>query len=234
MNPRTTIVLAILAVALTAVAWWDAGRTEFHFQRDLDQPFSFPESAIEGIAVDAPNVAAELRKADGRWRIATPIDFPAEWISVEAITHLVHELRVRGEGAGASGTGLESPRATLRLAVTGHGEKVLRIGAPHPTLPYIYADVAGEVVLVDPLIGEALEALTLPDLRSTALVDVPAIRAERLTVERSGERFTARRRDDDWRLLEPEVGTAEPGKVVDALHALNSWGVHSWVADAVT
>lgn len=234
MNPRTTRSLLLLALLVTVAAWWDAGRTEFHFQRDLDQPLPFPEGAIEGLAIETPTLEARLERRENGWWLRAPIEFPAESLSVSAITRLARELRVRGEGGGADGTGLDAPRATLRLAVTGRGEATVAIGAPHPTLPYIYARVADEVVLIDPTLGELLEVATVEDLRSSALVDIPAIRAERLTVERGEERVTARRRGEEWRVVEPTVAAARAGAVIDALHALNAWGVHSFVADGVS
>ena len=207
MNPRTTLVMTIVAILITGFGWWDAGRSEFHFQRDLDQPFRFPESSIEGLTIRTPSLFANVVGRGGQWALLEPLEYPAEHATVEAISHLAHELRVRGAGEGTRGTGLDDAKLVLGLAVSGRSNTEIRFGDPHPTLPYVYAQIDGEVVLVDPLLAEALSVLTLADLRRTAIFDITALRSERLSIERGAERFTAKRRDDDWGTTEPSVGT---------------------------
>ena len=100
MNSRTTIRLAVVAVLITLLAWWDAGRTEFHFQRDLDQPFRFPASAVRGLEITSQGNVIKLEREGEQWRISSPIEFPASSSAVEVFTSQLKELRVRGEGEG--------------------------------------------------------------------------------------------------------------------------------------
>ncbi len=233
MNSRTTIRLAVVAVLITLLAWWDAGRTEFHFQRDLDQPFRFPASAVRGLEITSQGNVIKLEREGEQWRISSPIEFPASSSAVEVFTSQLKELRVRGEGEGETALGLSTPQEQMLVEVAGRAPAVIQFGDSHPTLPYRYAAIDGEVVLIDPLLGELVEVVTVDDLRETALCDIPPIRVESLTIERPEGSFQVAREGDLWELIEPTTGDAEPEVVRRALEGLNGWGIHSFVADGV-
>lgn len=236
MNPRTTIALAFLAALVTAVAWRDASHTELHFQRDLDQPHRFPDASVVGLRVVRPGFEVHLERDDRGWRIVSPVDYPASPVSVEAIVRRVRELRVRGEGPeAAADAGIVESSTRLHLDVRGWGPIDLAFGSPHPTLPYRYAALGEEVVLIDPSIADLVEAVTVDDLRSEALCDIPLPLADSLAVELGEERYAVDRAGEDaWRLVSPSSGDAEGREVRRALESLNAWAAHGFVADAVT
>ena len=233
MNPKTTALLLVLSIVGTAFTWWDSGRTEFHFQRDLDQPFPFPESALDELTIRTETVFARIQRAENRWELVEPFEQEAEYPSVEAISHLVRDLRVRGEG-GTTGPGLDDPRIEIQIRATGRSPQRLRIGDPHPTLPYVYAAIDERVILIDPQLPEILDVLTLEDLRQTAICPIPPTNVERLRIERGETAWTVERAENEWRLTEPAVGDANAVEVVRLLESLNSWGVHSFVTEPLS
>ncbi len=233
MNPRTTLVLTVVAVIGTLLAWNDARHSEFSYQKDLGQPFRFPDTSVVSIEITRPGLSLSLARDDGVWRIESPIEYPASQASAEIIVRLVRELRVQGEGGDLRTAGIGDESTRLRLGVEGRADVEITTGSDHPTLPYSYIAMGDRVVLIDPTLVKALNVITVADLREDALCDIPVSRADRLTVERDGETISILRHDDVWVLESPVTGDADAAAANRAINGLNAWAVHSFVADAM-
>lgn len=233
MNSRTTLVLLILALVVTALAWRDARNTDLHFQKDLDQPFDFPDASVLGLGMVRADARIELaRDESGAWRLVAPVDFPAELPAVETLVRTVRELRVRGEGRESS---VPPDAPTITLRVRGRSDVTIAFGEEHPTLPYVNARLPEGVVLIDPLLSELVESVTPDDLRDSAICDIPLTRAVALEVVRGEDRWAVERvPGGPWELVAPTRADADPAAVSTAIETLNAWGIHSYVEDGVT
>ncbi len=188
-------------------------------------------------------------KADGDWRIAEPLDVRADFGPVEALVGRVGSAEMltiveeTAETDALAEYGLETPRATVAIAVAGETHTLL-IGDETPEMTVWARDASRPLVFtVDAAMVD--ELLRGPETyRQTDLFDFRPFNATELVIERDGRTLRFEKdippdgddsadaplvstANDVWRRVEPspaEVGRAEMDALLRGLSNLSADG----------
>ena len=221
MNPHSTALLALVALALGAFIWFYEieGEAERARAAEADKQLfaGLEDSSIEWIALETTDdVAARAERRDGRWWLTSPFEFPADAVALDAmagaLADLTHEQAIEsdqplsvyglGEGAQRVEFGTSGDRYALRI-----GNK-----APLGSNTYVARGADDAVFTVPTWRTNALsdELLELRDRRVLAF-DLPSVR--RITASWPGGRVVAERDGEGWRLREPLDGPADRDRI---------------------
>jgi hypothetical protein len=223
---RTTVVLAVLALAATGL-WVATERSRLAREAAgaaERRVVGFDPAAVREIVVDKPGERVVIRAEGGRWRIVAPEDAPADGPTVEGLLAFVRRLeKVRtldGDGDLAE-LGLAAPPLRLDIALTGGRTLSVLLAHPNPAHTGVYAKLAdAPVVFLAPveLARELAKSPYVEEVRDRTLLPVDSARVLRLEIERAGVRIAvARAGEHRWRVERPFVGPGDDGIVRDLL-----------------
>ncbi|MFH1419911.1 MAG: DUF4340 domain-containing protein [Planctomycetota bacterium] len=244
MNPRTTIVLIVaLAVAVIGV-WWaqssaskDEGMPSDLGPRSLLDPALGDLAGFEIKAGTRPALVFEMR--DDKWRMTSPVSWPAEHNNVNADANLIKRLRyVKAyppddpDRPTPEMTSLDKPLKIVKLTDTEDNACVVKIGSLQKLSKKTYVQLEGDeaVYLIDAdLNGEMRKGLS--DYRGKLVAGIDQAEAARISV--TGEcQYTLVKTDGKWRLDAPVKGRADASKVQDMVRSLSNLQVERFVDDA--
>jgi hypothetical protein len=245
VNPRTTMVLAVVAAALAAFVYFheiegEVGRQAARDDANRVQPGLAAEAidAIELVTQD--DVPARFERRDGAWRVVEPVSDRASATALDAIASALADLpkegrvTVVGEGdasARLSDFGLGDSARVVRFESEGRSLGI-RIGRTTPVGGHLYvARLADdEVAYVERFRLNALDR-SLADLRERRIFgfesgDVSALRLRWPADEASGlgtpfvEVSVVRDAEGTWQVESPLAGPADDQSVREVLSNL--------------
>lgn len=228
MNPKTTGVLFLVAVALASFVYFyeiegEEGRRTAEEQAKRLFPDFAPEdvSAVELTASDGAAVRAERR--DDRWQLVAPLAFPADSATFDsmaaALAQIIGETAIE-DPQGATVYGLDADEREVRF-VANEREHALRIGDKTPVGANTYVARAGESeVYTVPTFGVNAFTRSLTDLRDKRILDFDRGTVNRIEASWPDGRVVLVRGDDGWELQEPVVGPADEDAVENLLSKL--------------
>ena len=249
MNPKTTAILAVVAVVLGAGVYWIEIGGEADRKAEAQASLRlFP--GVEAGAIDA----IAFRTEDGQsvrfergaealpgWRLTSLGNAAADEGALEGLATALAELSAQGrvQSAGElAAFGLDPPARSIRFE-TGEAQYALKVGGTTPVGGYRYVVAArmdsaeeaqASVAFVDSfrLNGFRRSLLDLRDrnLVRTSLSDLDSFE---LRWPASALRFA--RTEGGWRLAEPVSESADEEVVLDLLTGLAYWQANGFVAD---
>lgn len=226
MNPRATIALLAVTLALVGAIAWLRLRVAPTREAEEARRYAavFDPEEIDEIDITRGNETVSLRRGTGEWQIAAPL---ADRASPEAVDRLLAgarflEVRDRTSADGAaalSEAGLATPRARIDL----RGGKGARIdfGGAAPVPGTVFARVGGgkEILRVPDTLAQ-LAATPLDSLRDPRLTSLVADDIEKFAVRRADGEMTVRRERGRWVIDKPVVAQADPRAVREFLEPL--------------
>ncbi|MFP8882401.1 MAG: DUF4340 domain-containing protein [Myxococcota bacterium] len=246
MNPRSTGVLFVLAAALAAFVYFyeiagEQGRKDAEEATKRLFAGIEPES-IETITLYTTDaLRVDIRRVDNRWRIAAPLDFPADAFAIDGIASALASIQsetviedprppeVYGLGLGETDETdktTENEKYLVRFTAGGV-ESVLSVGNDTPVGSNTYAAVRGTdtvYIVASHRIGAFKKSFE--DLREKRIsrFDRSAVRKIRLSwPDGEGEAgVEIEPADEGWRLVEPIQGPADEMAVEDLLSSLSA------------
>lgn len=224
MNPRSTGVLALVALALGAFIWFyeidgeaDRKRAE---EADKQLFADLEADAIDWIALDTTDqVAVRAERRDERWWLVEPLEFPADAVALDAmagaLADLAHEQSI-DSGQPASVYGLADGARRVEFG-TANGSYALRIGdkAPLGSNTYV-ARGADEAVFTVPTWRTNALSEELLELRDRRVLAFDRQSVRRIEAIWSDGSVVIERDGESWRLREPLDGPADDDRI-DAL-----------------
>jgi hypothetical protein len=229
MNPRTTGILFLVALALGAFVHFyliegEAGRQEAEEQKK--RLFSGVEAeAIEWISLtttDGRPVRAERREQG--WEIVEPFAFQGDGFALDGVASALAELAseaVYEDPQPLEVYGLDDESAVVRFGVGGE-EHAVRTGDKAPVGGASYAAVLGrESVYTVPTFRVTSLRKSFDDLREKRILRFDADAVERVVASWPDGRVELVSRDGEWRLEEPVEGPADSDTVRDLLSNLS-------------
>lgn len=178
MRFRFTIFLLIANIALFgAILGLEREKSADDFARRDMAPITVLE--IEGKNIDKPRV---LKLENNKWRITTPIDWPANLFAVNRIINQLEFLEketgfsvaeAAKSGHGLSEYGLDAPAYIFKY---GNGEKMYTLkvgkGAPVGNRIYLLDSFSERIVVVDKEFVDGL-IVDMERLRNQSVFDIP-------------------------------------------------------------
>jgi hypothetical protein len=237
MNPRTTQLLAILALILTFFAYRAVRDARPTYVVGSDRPLNFSVPAVKSLELKRgvePLIRIEQSVTDdgAGWQLTAPVQDGGRFAAIEDLLLLLRDLESYGEGpTDLARCGLDQPRVSIRIE-TGSRVHELALGADHPSLPRVHALVDGRSVLVDPALRGVLEDFRLSELREDAVVGISPDRIVELSLSRPGEaELVLQRKGPFWWMEKPFRGDANPSAVEAWLEKLSQWAVIDYLDD---
>ncbi len=233
MNPRTTAILAALALVLGAFVYFyeiegEAGRKAAQENAERIHP-GLDQADLDAVELTtADGIAARFERHDGRWEIVSPVEGPADGVALDAIAHALANLPRAGSVADPGGLdqyGLGEDARVVRFEAGGE-HRGLRIGGSTPVGGHTYVARLGDddVGYVDTYRINAFDR-NLDDLRERRIFgfDEGDVRTLRVSwPEGDHEVEVALARDDrgEWQMGAPLETSADQRTVRDLISDL--------------
>jgi hypothetical protein len=229
VNPRTTGILFLLVAALGAFVWFyeiggEAGRKDAEAAAKRFFP-GIEASAIQQVELTTNDgQRARLERRESEWRLAAPLEAPADAFAADAIASALAQLgseAVYESPQPLAVYGLEDESRDLKFRA-GDAWHVVRLGKPTPIGGNRYAFVGGQTrVYTVPAHGVNALAKSLDDLREKRILRFDAGSAQRVSLRWPGGKVVLARGDAGWKLEEPIVGPADQTTVDELLSDLS-------------
>ena len=228
MNPRTTAILFVLALALGSFVWfYEIEGEEGRQESEARQQRLFPDveaGAVEWIELrtsDERDVRIE-RRAEG-WELVEPLLFPADSFAVDGVASALAELAsesVYEQPQAPAAYGLDDA-AEIRFNAAG-AEHGLRTGDATPLGSNSYASVSGEsAVYTVASTGVNAVRKSFDDLRDKRILAFDAETVQRFSASWPDGRVTLARDGGEWRLESPLEAEADADTARDLLSSLS-------------
>ena len=223
MNPRTTLILAVVAALLGAFVWWNEirGGEERAAAEDAAKAV-FPELTSDAITafelVPEDGRPIRLERDAGRWVLVAPLRFAADPLSADGIASALADLsaeRIFDEHEPLAAYGLEVP-PRVRFWV-GDTEHALRIGNAAPIGNETYVtDASGERVFSVATFRTTGFARPLDEFREKRVLSFDRPSVTSIEASFGGGRVVVERDGEGWRLTQPIQAPADDD-TIDAL-----------------
>lgn len=222
MSWRNTLLLLVVA-ALLGAGIWLSNRQQAEKQEAEEQAkrlFGPLEAEqVEWVELTTSDgQPARLERRDGAWRVARPVDFPADPSAADAIAGALATMAseaVIEEPQPPAVYGLADDAKRVRFAAAG-GEHELRIGRKTPVGANSYvATGTGEGVPVYTVATFKTTAFdkALDDLRERRPLRFEREDVTRIEAEWTGGRVVVEKQGDAWRLVEPFAAEADASAI---------------------
>jgi hypothetical protein len=209
----------------------------------------FERDKVDRVEIAHGKERVALAKADGDWRLVTPVQAPADSSAVESLVTRLQSAQMRSIAAedetDLRAYGLVTPAATVTLGA-GSARATLQFGRPTsgeskseaPSGDVFARDASGNRVVT---IGADLltdVTKTAADFRRKDVFLFRSWNARRVELVRGEETFTFEKRKGDgedaaetWHRVAPEAGDVDATKVETLLSRLSDLRAQSFVPD---
>jgi hypothetical protein len=228
MNPRNTLLLALVVAAVAAFVWFYEieGGAERAEQEQASKKV-FPDVTAEGI------VSIELRTEDGQnarleragdagWKLIAPIASPADRFAVDGVASTLAELSP--EATFETPEPLENYGLVVEPAIrfrAGEKDYALRLGSATPVGGNVYAtDAEGKRVFAIASWRKNALQKSVKQLRDGRVLDFDRAQVKRITLDSGDGHVALARADDGWRIEEPVDAKADADAVEGLLSDL--------------
>ncbi|TAN38869.1 MAG: DUF4340 domain-containing protein [Verrucomicrobia bacterium] len=246
MNPRTTVILLLVALGLGAwiVGVERKGETTKQREEAARKALKIEQGQVTGFTfVAGTNPVVTCAKQNDKWRITAPVAARADAAAVDRLLSGLAEMK-RGEiisaqdrtqrNAQLADYGLEPARCALALELGGRKQTVL-FGrtAPVGDALYVKDNAHADIVATDAAVTNSFPTNAVA-LRDRALFSGSAFDVKRLDL-RGGGRLVQLAKNDkgDWQIQQPLLARADRPAVQGVLDALFDWKVDQFARDGV-
>lgn len=211
-------------------------------------PLRIEREAIDTVEITARGATTRLVRADGEWRLAQPLEAPADYNEVNGLISRLMSAQMRSIEDAPKGDlkayGLAPAVVTVRAA-GGEAQVSLLLGRDTDDETTVYAKVenAPEVFTVDASLLEALNR-DPAEFRQKDLFDARAFNTTRIEITRAGattayEKTRVKdaggkpggKENERWRQVVPAEADVDGAKVDSLIFAATGARADSFVAD---
>jgi hypothetical protein len=174
----------------------------------------FDRDRVVALLIERDGSRLRLEKADDSWRIAEPIDFPADSSTLSSmlgsLASLDAERRLPLSEVSLADYGLDPPAGTLVLTMDDGSEISVGVGSEMPlgSRRALRVADADEIDITPGWFMSDLER-DLDDWRSREVVDLLADQVASIDIRAGSDSIRAARVGDEWRLLSPLEDVAD-------------------------
>jgi len=211
VNPRTTGILFLVAIALGAFVYlYEIRGGEQRSEAEARAKRVFPE--VEASAVDwielrtTDGVEVRAERGDRGWRLSAPVDFPGDGTTIDGIADGLASLTSEGvyeDPEALAIYGLEDGAREVRFGASGQ-EHRLRVGKKTPVGAnhYVTAAAGAPVYTVQTFAVNVFERAA-DDLRDRRPLHFDRESIERIEVEWEGAGVELEREGEVWHMRAP-------------------------------
>jgi hypothetical protein len=239
MNPRNTLILALVVAALGAFLYfYEIRGQEERAEAEAAAKHLFQDVSAEEIGavflIASGGEQVRLERSEEGWRIVEPVRFPADAIRADSLASSLASLSSEAvfeepESLEEYGIGTDP---SVRFSV-GEKEHLLYIGDKTPVggNTYLKTGAGAQVYAVKTYHASALTR-SLEELRESKVLDFDREAIDRIEAKWPGNGVVLERDEEGWRLLEPLETPADPGAVDDLLSDLKFLRADGFIDEA--
>ena len=241
MSFKTTIIVAVLAIALGAYVYFyeiKGGEERRQAEQQAKKIFLFEDDQIQGLTLTHSGEEIVLAKAeDGEWAITAPIETEADKGAVDALVrnlkHAETDRIVADSTADLGGFGLGEPEVKVSLLLEEASTEVLCIGDKSPTGSYVFANMDGsrEVFTASSsLLSDVQKELF--DLRDKRVLGFEKDEVEKIELKQRGKPlFVLSRTGSEWLMEQPRELQGDRSAVNEILNKLKDGKTQAFVTE---
>lgn len=217
MKTRNLVILTAIVLALGAyIVLFERHRPSSEEAREAADRVlpDFDRDRVVALLIERGGSRLRLEKADGSWRIAEPIDFPADSSTLSStlgsLANLDAERRLPLSEVSLADYGLAPPAATVVLTMDDGAEVSVEVGSELPlgSRRALRIEDADEIDITPGWFMSDLER-GLDDWRSREVVDLRADQVASIDIRAGSDSIRAVRVGAEWRLLSPLEDVAD-------------------------
>jgi hypothetical protein len=243
MSPKTTLIVAVIALALGAYIYryeWEPLETDTNPERE--EIFEFEAEKIQEIEIRrAEGEGLKLqRSGEEAWQLLAPVEAAADTSAsdslAESVATLESERVVAGGEVNLADFGLASPKLELELKIED-AEKptTLFIGDETPIGSNLYARLAdGDKILVIASSSKYSLDKKAWDLRDKSVFHFDRADVEKVVLRQPEQELVlAKASEDSWNLVEPTFSRADRYKASGLVSALETSKMEEVVSESI-
>ncbi len=226
MRFRTTILLILVLAGLGAYVYF----VEYpHAEQEAKKKtlFEFKADDATQVTLDYGDHKIVLKKSGDDWRIAEPLDAPADATTVKNLIGAIADCEVKRELTDASSDlsqyGLDKPFVTVSVKLRDKDLPTFLIGKNAPVGSSTYVQRADDKKIQ--LAGSAFRTgmdRKVKDLRDKVIIDFTDSDVHQLDVSGDGKQLQLVQKDDKWSIEQPAPYAADAATVRSFLSTLRS------------
>jgi Domain of unknown function (DUF4340) len=242
MNWRTTVILAIIAVAgIAYFRFFEMKRPSTEeARRQVQNMVNFDRSKIDGIIIQNGDQRIEIRRHDDKWRLETPIKDQADSALVESLLSDLENWQKEGtipakeidaDKSKIAEYGLNNPK--LRLKLLGHDrppEILFGKDAAMEGRMYVRFQNSKETFIAGQLVKKDIDKKP-EEFRDRKLTDLITAQVRRVVLKTPAGEMELAKKDTHWEILKPLRARADDQKVNDLISRVTSARIVGFVAD---
>lgn len=238
MRLRNTLVLALIFAGLAGYLYFveiDKAAEEAK-KKTL---FEIDTEAVTGVTLVYPDRTIEVKRSDGKWRLAQPVDDLADEPSVTNLLRAIADCEVKSTlddvPADLAPFGLDKPKVEVKVTLKDRELPAIKVGKNTPVGFSTYIQRADEPKVY--LTAAAFASGTdkqVKDLRDKQILTVDESTIRRFTVQRPESRVAVKKTDAAWLLEEPIAGAADASTVRSFLSTMRSLRATDFAAEQTT
>lgn len=224
---KSTLALILVLAGLGGYIYFvDAERPTAGVEQK-DKVFTVEADKLQELRVTAGGETSVLRKADGTWKMAEPVETDADQTEVSSLTSnlaTVEVNRVIDENAAdLAQYGLATPAVEIAFKADGNVSGALALGEKTPTSGDLYAVRPGEkkVFLVSAFLENTFNKKPF-DLRDKRILRFERDKADSLDVTMGPTHIVLARAGSEWNVTQPIQARGDYGAIEGLLTRLSS------------
>src|SRR5205809_5226378 len=242
MRFRTTLVLFALTAALVVfIKFYETKRPNTEeANRRAQNVINFERDKIDGSVIQNGEERIELKRADKKWRLESPVKDLADGSTVDS---LLFDLEDWKKDATISGKEIEADKS--RMAEYGVAKAKLRLklqGADAPPgilfgnnaalegKTYVRLENSKDVFLAAQSIKNQISKKP-EEFRDRKLTDAIATQVARLSLKTAAGEMELQKQGDHWQIVKPLRARADDQKVNDLIAQITTSRIAQFVAD---
>jgi hypothetical protein len=242
MNWRTTLILAIIAVAGVAYfKFFEMKRPSTEeSQRQAQNMVNFDRSKIDGIIVQNGDQKIEIRRRDDKWRLETPIKDQADTAMVESLLSDLENWQKEGtipakeidtDKSKLAEYGLNNPKLKLKLLGRERPAEILfGKDAAMEGRMYVRFQNSDETFLAGQSVKKDIDKQP-EEFRDKKLTDLSNAQVRRVVLKTPAGEMELEKKDTHWDIVKPLRARADDQKVSDLISQVTSARIGEFVAD---
>src|ERR1700730_6557635 len=242
MRFRTTLVLFALAVGIGVfIKFYESKRPNTEeANRRAQNVINFERDKIDGVVIKNGEERIELKRADKKWRLESPVKDFADGSTVDS---LFFDLEDWKKDATISAKAIEADKnkmsefgvakAKLRLKLLGQQappEILLGNSAAPEGKTYVRLENSKDVFLAAQSIKNEISKKP-EEFRDRKLTDTIATQVTRLSLKTAAGEMELQKQGDHWQIVKPLRARADDQKVNDLIAQITTSRIAQFVAD---
>ena len=242
MNWRTTVILAIIAVAgIAYFRFFEMKRPSTEeAQRQAQNMVNFDRSKIDGIIIQNGDQKIEIRRGDNKWRLETPIKDQADGALVESLLSDLENWQKEGtipakeidaDKTKLAEYGLNNPKLKLKLLGRERPPEILfgKDAAMEGRI-YVRFQNSKETFLAGQSVKKDIDKQP-EEFRDRKLTDLSNVQVRRVVLKTPAGEMELDKKDTHWDIVKPLRARADDQKVDDLISQVTSARIGQFVAD---